>query len=345
MASQTASAPAAPPTRVSLRVPATTANLGPAYDTLGMALSIFMELTVEVADAYSFVVEGEGAEHISTDPADNLVVQTCRIAFEEHAKKPMPPLKFTMKNNIPFGCGCGSSSAAAVAGFVAGMTLSGFTMATREQEELLSVITKIEGHPDNASPAIYGGIQLGFIDEHGNVHTHRVPTPPNLSVVLFVPNKLMKASTNVTRELVPTTVPLSSAIHNISRTAMLVLGLCTGELRLLANSSDCLHEMQRSNTLYPHYKPCADAARANGAEYCFLSGAGPTVLAFVSGRRGDFLAQPHGERRAEAVAEAMVKAAAAAGVAGKAIITQPSDLGVHLTGVHSIKPDVLYVNI
>lgn len=339
-------ASANPPHGVSLRVPATTANLGPAYDCLGMALSIFMELKVEVADTYSFVIEGEGAEYISTKAEDNMVVQTCKLAFEQYAKKPMPPLRFRMKNNIPFGCGCGSSSAAAVGGFVAGMILSGFTMATREQEELLSVISKIEGHPDNASPAIYGGIQLGYMNKEKNeVHTYRVPTPPNLSVVLFVPDKLMKASTNVTRELVPTTVPLSSALHNVSSTAILVLALTTGDLRLLADSSDCLHEMQRSSVLYPHYKPCADAARASGAAYCFLSGAGPTTLALVSGRRGDILTQPHGERKAEAVAQAMVAAAAAAGVPGKAIITQPSDLGVHLSGVHSVVDHIRYVNI
>lgn len=331
--------------KVTLRVPATTANLGPGYDTLGMAMSIFMEVTVEEADAYSFTVEGEGAEYISPEEEHNMVVQTCRIAFEEYAKKPMPPLKFTMKNNIPFGCGCGSSSAAAVAGFVAGLRLCGVTMQTRETEELLSVITRIEGHPDNASPAIYGGIQLGYKREEGDVMTYRVPTPANLSIVLFVPFKLMKASTNVTRELVPQVVPLSSAIHNISRASMLVLALCTGDLRLLKDCSDVLHENQRADALYPHYRPCAEAARAAGAEYVFLSGAGPTVCSFVSGRRGDSLIQPEGERKAELVAEAMVAAAEKAGVLGRAIITQPSDLGVHLSGVKSVKPTVQYINI
>lgn len=331
-------------TKVSLRVPATTANLGPAYDTLGMALSMFMEVTVEVADAFSVEVTGEGVEHISLGE-DNVVVETCRMAFQEYAKKPMPPLKFTMHSTIPYGCGCGSSSAAAVAGFVAGMALSGVTMETSNHEALLSVISKIEGHPDNAAPAIYGGIQLGYKKPDGSVMTYRVPTPSNLSVVLFVPHKLMKASTHVTRDLVPTTTTLANAIHNISGTAILVLALSTGDLRMLADSSDCLHEQQRSSALYPHYMPCADAAREAGAIYAFLSGAGPTVCAFVTGRRGDLLTQPEGERQAEAVAEAMVRAAEAVGVFGKAIITQPSDLGVHFAGTKSIKPNIQYTSI
>ncbi|KPA83426.1 putative homoserine kinase [Leptomonas pyrrhocoris] len=331
------------PTKVSLRVPATTANLGPAYDTLGMAMSIFIELTVEVSDEFSMEVTGEGSEHISRG-ADNMIVETCRIAFE-YAKKPMPPLKFTMHNNIPYRCGCGSSSAAAAAGFVAGMTLSGLTMETQSTEALLSVISKIEGHPDNAAPAIYGGIQLGYKRDDGSVMTYRVPTPPNLSIVLFVPHKLMKASTHVTRELVPQTVSLSDAIHNISGTAILTLALATGELRLLKDASDCLHEQQRSSTLYPHYNACAKAAREAGAVYAFLSGAGPTVCALVTGRRGDLLVQPEEERKAERVAEAMVRAAGAAGVAGRAIITVPSDLGVHLSGTTCIRPDIQYTSI
>ncbi|GET90920.1 homoserine kinase, putative [Leishmania tarentolae] len=331
------------PKKVTLRVPATTANIGPAYDTLGMALSIFMELTVEVAETFSMTVTGEGQEHISTGE-DNMVVQTCRIAFEEYAHKSMPPLKFTMQNNIPYKCGCGSSSAAAVAGFVAGMTLCGLTMETQSSEALLLAISKIEGHSDNAAPAIYGGIQLVYKND-GRIMTYNVPTPPNLSMVLFVPHKLMKASTHVTRDLVPTTVSLRDAVHNISSTAILTLALSTGELRLLKDASDCLHEQQRSSKLYPHYSVCAKAAREAGAVYVFLSGAGPTVCAMVSGRHGDLLTQPRRERMAEVVAEAMVKAAEAVGVHGRVIITMPSNLGAHISGTTCIHPSIQYTSI
>ncbi|KAG5498810.1 hypothetical protein JKF63_03099 [Porcisia hertigi] len=332
------------PEKVSLRVPATTANLGPAYDTLGMALSIFMELSVELSDAFSMTITGEGQEYISTNE-DNMVVQTCRIAFEEYAHKSMPPLKFTMHNNIPYGCGCGSSSAAAAAGFIAGMTLCGLTMETQNSEALLSVISRIEGHPDNAAPAIYGGIQLGYKKDDGSIMTYQVPTPPNLSIVVFVPHKLMKASTHVTRDLVPTTVSLSDAVYNISRTAILTAALSTGELRMLKDVGDRLHEQQRSGELYPHYNPCANAAREAGAVFAFLSGAGPSVCAMVSGRHGDLLSQPRGERKAEMVAEAMVKAAEAVGVHGRAIITAPSERGAHISGTTTVRSNIQYISI
>ncbi|EKF37742.1 homoserine kinase, putative [Trypanosoma cruzi marinkellei] len=332
------------PKKVVLRVPATTANLGPAYDVLGMALSIFMEVTVEHADEFSVHLEGDGSEYISAD-RENLMVKACELAFTEFAQKEVPPLKFTMKSNIPFGCGCGSSSAAAVAGFVAGMKLCGLTMKTEEEEALLQVIARFEGHPDNAAPAIYGGIQLGYKDNNGRFLTCRVPTPASLLVVLFVPKKKMKLNTHATRDLIPSSVSLEDTVFNISRSSILVLALCTGDLRLLKSCDDKLHQKQRADALFPHFRPCVDAAMAAGAHYAFLSGAGPSVCALVGGRHGDPLTQPRGERIAEGVAEAMIQAANAVGVAGRAILTQPSDQGVHCVGVTPIRPDMEYISI
>ncbi|CCW61542.1 unnamed protein product [Phytomonas sp. EM1] len=329
--------------KVHVRVPATTANLGPAYDTLGMAISIFMDLFVEVADAFSFTMEGEGEEHISRG-LDNMLVKACELAFTEYGKRPMPPLKFHVVNRIPYCCGCGSSSAAAVAGFVSGLHLCGISMATYKQEELLSVITRIEGHPDNAAPAIYGGLRLSFTDINKQVGSHSVPVPPNISLVLFIPNKLMKANTHTARGLIPTQVPLEDAVHNVSRASLLILALTSGRLRILKDCSDRLHERQRADKLYPHYFPCVKASQAAGAEYTFLSGAGPTVCAMVSGRRGDILMQPPEERRAEDVAEAMVKAAADSGVPGRAIITRVSDVGAHFVGLKELKENIQCIN-
>eukprot|EP00796_Vickermania_ingenoplastis_P006051 gene6051-4351_t len=318
--------------RVTLRVPATTANLGPGYDTLALAMNIFLELTVELSDTFSFTVTGEGAHLVTTDE-QNMVVQTCRTAIEEYAELPMPPLKFTMHNNIPFGCGCGSSAGAAVAGFVAGMILTGLKMETKAREYLLSAIAKIEGHPDNGAAAIYGGIQLCFQKPGGDFSTYRVPTPKIL-IVLFIPDKQMKASTHASRELIPQRVSLEDAVENIRSTAILMLALTSGELRMLPDAHDRLHEQQRAGALYPHYAPCAKAARAAGADYTFLSGAGPTVCAFVgSPQLLSPLTLPEEERVTEKIAKAMVEAAAVAGVPGRALITRPSELGVHIAGV------------
>ncbi|KAH9579899.1 GHMP kinase N-terminal domain [Trypanosoma melophagium] len=332
-----------PVNKVVLRVPATTANLGPAYDVLGMALAVFMEVTVERAEEFSVHFEGQGSEYIRND-GENMLVEMCRLAFTDYAHKEMPPLKFSMKSDIPFGCGCGSSSAAAVAGFVAGMKLCGLTMETEQEESLLQVIAKCEGHPDNAAAALYGGIQLGYKHKNSRYLTYRVPTPSSLFVVLFIPKAKMKADTHATRGLITDTVPLEDAVYNISRASILILALCTGELRLLKSCDDKFHQKQRADALFPHFFPCVDAAMAAGAQYAFLSGAGPTVCAFVSGRHGDPLIQPRAERTAESVAEAMIQAGKSVGVEGRAVITQPSDQGVHSVGVNSVRPDFDYIS-
>lgn len=332
--------------KVTLRVPATTANLGPGYDTLGMALNIFLDLTVEVSDKFSFVATGEGAEYITKDDT-NMVVDACRLAMEKYANLTMPPLKFTMHNSIPFGCGCGSSAGAVVGGFVAGMILSGLRMETRQREHLLSVIAGVEGHADNAAAAIYGGIQI-CIKKPGDAETYstyRVPTP-KIQVVLFLPDKRMKASTHAARTLIPSEVSIDDAVKNISSTAVLLLALTSGEMRLLADVEDRLHENQRASALYPHFAPCAKAGRDAGADYVFLSGAGPTVCAFV--KSPSFLSPltvPDDERVAERVAMAMVAAAATVGVKGRGVITRPTEHGVHVAGVTENFEKVHYVSV
>lgn len=332
--------------KVNLRVPATSANFGPAYDSLGMALNIFLDLTVEVSDEFSFTATGEGAEFITPDDT-NMVVESCRLAIEKHAKLTMPPLKFTMHNNIPFGCGCGSSAGAAVGGFVAGMILSGLKMETSHREELLSVIAKIEGHADNAAAAIYGGTQICF-RKTGNDNlyaTYRVPTP-QMYVVLFIPDNRMKASTQASRALIPTEVRLEDAVKNISSTAILILALTSGEMRLLDDVEDRLHQNQRASSLYPHFASCVKEARDAGADYVFLSGAGPTICAIISSR--NFLSPltvPEEERCAEKVALAMVCAAATLGVKGRGVVTRPTEHGVHIAGVTENSEKVHYVAI
>lgn len=332
--------------KVTLRVPATSANLGPGYDTLGMALNIFLDLTVEVSDTFSFVATGEGAEFITPDDT-NMVVDACRLAIEKYAKLTMPPLKFTMHNSIPFGCGCGSSAGAAVGGFVAGMILSGLRMETKQQEQLLSVIAGIEGHADNAAAAIYGGIQICLKKpgEDQMFSTYRVPTP-KIQVVLFLPDKRMKASTHESRTLIPTEVSLGDAVKNISSTAVLLLALTSGEMRLLNDVEDRLHQHQRASALYPHFAACAKAGRSAGADYVFLSGAGPTVCAFVKSVSSvSPLILPDEERHAEKVALAMVSAAAAVGVKGRGVITRPTEHGVHVAGTTENYEEVHYVSI
>lgn len=332
------------PNKVTVRVPATTANLGPGFDVLGLGLSIWMEVTVERSDRFLMEIHGEGSNEIKADES-NLIAQSCSLAFQ-HAKAPLPPLKYTIHSDIPFGCGCGSSSAAAVAGFMAGMRLSGLSMETVRSEALLQVIADLEGHPDNAAPAIYGGVQLGFKNSKGQTRTHRIPTPHGLSLVLFVPKDKMKKNTHATRGLIPKELPMADAVHNMSRTAIITLAFSTSRLDMLAECLDeRIHQKARAKALFPHFDACVAEAMKAGASYAFLSGAGPTICAVVAGRKGESQLQASEERQGEAVAAAMVKAAAACGVAGRAIITAPTELGAYIVGGGQVGPHVSYAKL
>jgi len=214
---------------------------------------------------------------------------------------------------------------------MAGMRLCGATAKTATREALLQVISDLEGHPDNAAPAIYGGCRLGFKDSKGNTRTHAIPFPcGSVSLVLFVPDDKMKKNTHATRGLIPSTINLTDAVHNMSRTAMITLAFATNQLGMLSECLDeRMHQKARARVLFPHLNKCIEGAMSAGASYAFLSGAGPTVCAIVPGRNGELQLQPPSERTAETVATALVTAAKSAGIYGRAIIAQPTSLGAH----------------
>jgi homoserine kinase len=149
-----------PRTKVIVRVPATSANLGPGFDAIGMALDMWSEFTIERSDKFEVICEGEGSYDMPTDES-NLVCFGLKTAFEK-AGKPVPTLRYHLVNRIPYARGLGSSSAAIVGGLVAGLVLAGHQVPAWGSEELLNMAAEIEGHPDNVAPALYGGIQLGI---------------------------------------------------------------------------------------------------------------------------------------------------------------------------------------
>lgn len=324
---------------VTVRVPGTTANLGPGFDVLGLALNVWMEVTVTESDKFGMELEGNGAAEVTRDNT-NFVVMSCELAFK-HAGVELPALHYHVKNAIPFGCGVGSSSAAATAGYLAGTALCGKKLPTQSSEALLDVMVELEGHPDNAAAAIYGGMQIGYKDTEGHFRTARVPTPSTLMCVLFSPTIKMKQNTHATRGLVPSQVPMADAVHNMSRTSLITLAMATNQLHLLKNCLDeKFHQPQRYAALFPHAQPTVDAAMANGACYAFLSGAGPSIMAFVACAAGDYATQEESERIASRVADAMVEAAAKAGIPGKVIITTPSTKGGHVAGRYTLNENV-----
>jgi len=313
-------------TTVVVRVPATSANLGPGFDAFGMALDMGSEFTVERSDKFEVICEGEGSHDMPLDTT-NLVCFGLAAAFKK-AGKTVPTLKYRLVNRIPYARGLGSSSAAIVGGLVAGFVLAGHRVPAWGSEELLNLAAEIEGHPDNVAPALYGGIQLG-IHTGERWMTERVNIPPGLQCVCFIPENICKTST--ARGVLKDTISRKEAVFNITRVAWLINALATNNIdQLKYGVQDQLHQPQRAEKVYPHLYPIIEAAQAAGASAAYLSGAGPTVMAITSGASGDIFTQRAKERCDVKVAEAMLAAAAEYNTRGEVFITQPVEHGAYV---------------
>ncbi|EGD76438.1 threonine synthase [Salpingoeca rosetta] len=325
---------------VTVRVPATTANMGPGYDSLGMALDLWNELTVEYASMFSIHIQGEGADVLPRNE-DNFVVKGVQLAFER-AGKPMPTLAFFCKNEIPFGSGLGSSSAGIISGILAGLVLSGQQVKVKDGEELLQMAASIEGHVDNIAPCIYGNLQIGFHTGE-RWQTQEIAVPSSLQCVVLTPNTPM--NTKEARAMLKSEVPRDDAIFNIARTALLVRAFQTGDLDSLRHATeDKLHQPVRgSDKVLPALFPVIKAALDAGAKGAFLSGAGSSILAITTGARGEVAVQDASERFDAAVAAAMTAAAEACGVQGRITITRPTPLGAHVVAIReTIAPSLSF---
>lgn len=312
--------------KVIVRIPATSANLGPGFDSIGMAVDLWSEVTVERSDTFEIMCEGDGADDLPLDDS-NLVCFGVAAAFK-HAGKDLPVLKYHLVNRIPYARGLGSSSAAIVGGLVAGLVLAGHQVKAWGAEEILNMAANIEGHPDNVAPALYGGIQLGIYTD-SRWMTSRVNLPPGLQCVCFIPETIGKTST--ARGVLKETVTRADAVFNIGRVAWLINALSTNNIGQLRHGvEDALHQPQRAAAVYPHLTPIIHAALQAGASAAYLSGAGPTVMALTSGASGDIFTQCSQERVDRIVAEAMLAAAHRQGVRGEVFITTPVDRGAYV---------------
>lgn len=282
------------------------------------------------SDVFEITAEGEGAEEMPKDET-NLLVLGCQKAFAAAGNKEMPVLKYHVVSRIPYARGLGSSSAAIVAGIIAGLVLAGHRLPCWGSEALLQIAAGIEGHPDNVAPVIYGGIQIGI---HNGTRwvTERVPCPAGLQLVMFIPNFIGKTSD--ARGVLEETVSRADCAFNISRVAFLIHALCMGNLdNLKWGVQDRLHQPQRGAKLYKYLYPMIEAAENAGASCAFLSGAGPTVMALTSGASGDIFAQREKERSDLDVARAMIRAAEQFGIRGKMLVTSASNEGARVIKV------------
>jgi homoserine kinase len=261
---------------VTVEVPATSANLGPGFDCLGLALELRDTLVGEIASADLEVrVAGEGAGDVPLDER-HLVVRSMRAAFEAMDRQPTG-LHVACTNRVPHSRGLGSSSAAIVGGIVLARGLVQGGDALLDDGAALSLANRIEGHPDNVAPALLGGFVISGQGSE-EVWAQQTPLDPSISAVIFVPPDGVR--TEVTRGLLPETVPHKDAAANSGRTALLVAALGGHPEQLLRATEDFLHQQYREPAM-PESSALVRELRSRGVP-AVISGAGPTVLAFVT---------------------------------------------------------------
>ena len=261
--------------RVHVRVPATSANLGPGFDTLGLALNVHDELEVEATESGVRVdVAGVGAGEVPTDET-NLVAHALLHVFDRVGVVP-PGIAITATNSIPHGRGMGSSGAAIVEGVLAAKGLLEGVVDVSD-EDVLRYATELEGHPDNVAPAIFGGLTIAWVDETGPRHK-QLAVHRGVSLLVAVPEATM--STTLARSLQPTEVPHADAVFNLSRSALLVAALTQSPELLLDATEDRLHQIYRASAM-PETSALVAALRAAG-HAAVVSGAGPSVLVLAS---------------------------------------------------------------
>ncbi|GAA3649377.1 homoserine kinase [Microbacterium marinilacus] len=269
--------PSAGERTVHVRVPATSANLGPGFDTLGLALSVYDELDVTALQpgALEIEVSGSGAEHIPRDES-HLIARTIRYCYEA-VGRPAPGLRIVARNGIPHGKGLGSSGAAVAAGVLAAKGLLAGE-AELNETDLLRLATELEGHPDNVAPALFGGLTIAWtensVPQHKKLLVHRGVAP-----VVFVPDRTM--STSTARSVLAAEVSREDAVFNVSRSALLIAALTQSPDLLLSATEDKLHQERRAQAM-PETFALVGALRDRGLA-AVVSGAGPSVLVLADG--------------------------------------------------------------
>ena len=252
--------------RVTIRVPATTANLGPGFDAFGCALSLYTDVTFEETDAG---LEITGCDEAYAGP-DNMAY-TAYCAVLASLSEEVRGVKIHIESQIPICRGLGSSAALLVAGAMGANVLRGNKLST---QCLLNITNAMEGHPDNLAPAFFGGLTASMVD-NGLPVTVNFPLHPDWQFLALVPDFTLP--TTIAREVLPTEYTRSDAVYNIAHGAMVLKALELGDEKLLRNAmQDRIHQPYRKSMI-PDYEKIEGLIRTTGAAFC-LSGAGPTLL-------------------------------------------------------------------
>lgn len=266
---------------VSVRTPATSANLGPGFDALGLALTLYDDLSAQVTDGgYTVTVTGEGAGELPGDES-HLVLRAMLATFDELGERP-PGLAVTCVNRIPQARGLGSSSAAIVGGvqLARGLVAGGFRLV--DDEAALRIAARLEGHPDNVAPCLLGGFTIAWSEGPG-ARAVRLPVSGRVRPMVFVPAE--RGYTASARAALPSDVPHVDASFNAGRAALLTHALTSDPSLLLAGTEDRLHQGYRAEAM-PGTASLVASLRSVGVA-AVVSGAGPSVLALTE-VPGDF---------------------------------------------------------
>lgn len=300
------------PERVRIKVPASTANLGPGFDTLGMALSLYAWIEMKQDDRTSFQLFGDEMTGVPEDKS-NLIYQVAQMVFEE-AGISVPELSISMYSEIPLTRGLGSSASAIVGALAAANALIGSPLP---DSKLFNMATNLEKHPDNVGASLFGGIIAAAWDGH-HANYVRIEPPADMETLVVIPN--FELSTAKAREALPKQISLSDAVYNISRSSLMTAALASGRLDLIgAAMRDRIHQPYRA-ALVPGMAEILDEAPNRGALGIALSGAGPTLIALI--QRGD--------ERIGALQSYLIETMKKEGITASCLLLQPDVNGVQV---------------
>lgn len=261
------------------RIPASTSNLGAGFDSLGLALTRYLHVAVELAPAFAIEATGTDARSIPTD-ANNLIVRVAQTIAEQRSQK-LPAFRIVLKNEIPLARGMGSSAAAIIAGITCYELITGNRLT---DSEIFHYAVQFEPHPDNLACALYGGLISAALDSHGRVFVARLQVASGLTPVVIIPE--FELSTETARKVLPHTYSRSDTVYNIQRAALTVAALTTGTWSLLRESMrDRIHQPYRAS-LIPGLNRVLELD-SPGLRGVALSGAGPSVFALCERGRDE----------------------------------------------------------
>ncbi|GEP62355.1 homoserine kinase [Clostridium beijerinckii] len=256
---------------ITVRVPATSANMGPGFDTLGIALNLYNDFGFrEIEDGLKF--NGMPEEFCNED---NIIYKAMKYCFDKAGYKIKGLEISEIKQDVPVSRGLGSSSTCIVGGLVGANEILGKKFS---EEELLEMAVEIEGHPDNVAPALLGGMVVAIVDEN-KTYYDKIDVKDGIKFISIIPN--FRLSTEEARKVLPKEISLKDGVYNVSRAALMVACFSSGKYELLRYAcKDAFHQNYRSK-LIPGFEEVYNKSYELGALACYLSGAGPTIMAII----------------------------------------------------------------